>query len=157
MADLFRGKNQWLLLILLIVGAFVYRNFGSESEIQGPDLAFRQKEMQNLWLRVPPYPGSGNPSGAGVHEPGRLISARLYPVQVEYETARAFYDKELVQVGWTLIGEDKDVPDFRSPVRVYRSGDYHILLSASPAGVLLRITFSPDLDPLIDRKVMPDG
>lgn len=155
--DLFRGRNQWLLLILIVVGVFVWRNFGPEAESQGPDLAFRQKEIQNLWLRVPSYPGSGNPTGGAVHEMGRIVNARLYPVQPGFEAARTFYDKELLQVGWVLIGEDKDVPGFQSPVRVYRNGDYHMLLSTSPAGVLLRITFSPDLDPLIDRKVMPDG
>ncbi|MFZ5827323.1 MAG: hypothetical protein ACOY94_23740 [Bacillota bacterium] len=149
------SRKNLLLLLLLVAGVFLFRQL-SQDGIETPNadaLAARQQEMRDYWYRIPSYPGSKAPEPQVDATPERILWERLQPSEATYEQAREFYDKELVWVGWDRVGEAKDVPGFASPVHLYRSGSYHLLLSKEPEGILLRMTWSADLDLLIDARV----
>lgn len=145
-----QNRWQWGLLIVLAMGFFLYRTFTTSGEPTPANLAEHQQAIRNLWVRVPPYPGAVDFSEAALTEPGRIISERLYPASATYAAASAFYQKEFPGIGWESIGEQPHVAGFKSPVRVFRQGAYHLLLSADERGVLLRMTWTPDGNPMVD-------
>jgi len=146
-----QNRWQWGLLAVLAVGWLLYRIFTTSGEPTPANLAEHQQAIQNLWVRVPPYPGSGEPGGeATLVEPGRIVSERRYPVSVTYAGASAFYQKQFPGIGWEPIGEQAGVAGFQSPVRVFRLGAYHMLLSVDERGIVLRMTWAPDGNPLVD-------
>ncbi len=152
----FKGRGQWILLGVVLVGLFLYRTiFGGSAPLTPEDLAAREPEINNLFLRLPPYPGSQEPKQAKEITPGSIIVERVYPAQAEYEQVRAFYLKEADVVGWETIGQQPNVPGFTTPVQVFRSGDYHLLLTVSPTSIRLRIVLG-DLAQLIGQKLLPD-
>lgn len=155
----FSRKNlgQWGLLLLLVIGVFFYRSF-KQGETEAPSpraLAGYQEEMQDLWYRIPPYPGSKAPVPLVDATPERIIWERLQPSQASYEEIRAFYDQELIWVGWQAIGETRNLPGFTGPLYLYRRDKYHLLLNKEPEGILLRMTWSADLDLQVDARVRP--
>lgn len=152
-----KNMSQWGLLLLLVVGVFAYRSLTPVGgSAPSPDeMTAIQEEMRGYWYRIPPYPGSKAPEPQMDATPERIIWERVQPSDATYEEAVAFYEKELVWVGWDLIGETREQTGFGSPIYIYRSGTYHLLLSKEPEGILLRMTWSKDLDLLIDARVRP--
>lgn len=150
-----KNKGTWGLLILILVGVFLYRALSQVGD-QAPnlqELSNLQAEMAGLWGRIPDYPGSkaGEPQADAA--PERIIWERLQPTAATYEQAREFYTQELDWVGWRRVGEAKDVPGFASPVYLYNSGPYHLFLSKEPAGILLRMTWDQQGDVLYDARI----
>lgn len=151
----FKNKGQWALLVLVLVGVFLYRSL-SQAGDQAPNpqaLAARQEEMTGYWGRISDYPGSKAPEPQVEATTERIIWERLQPSDATYEQARDFYEKELVGVGWLKVGEAKEVPGFNSPVFLFSSIDYHLFLSKEPEGILLRMTWNSQPDVLYDARI----
>lgn|GEM_PF-6576877 len=150
-----KQKGQWALLILLLVGVFLYRELSrvDPGTITQSQVDLLVEEMSGFWYRIPDYPGAASPDPVKESSSERIIFERLQPVQVSYEQARAFYDKELVGVGWQPIGEQKDVPGFESPAYLYRSGEYHMWMTTGKDGILLRMTWSATGEMLVEARI----
>ncbi len=150
-----KQKGQWALLILLLAGVFLYRELSrvDPGSITQSQVDLLVEEMSGHWYRIPDYPGSTAPDPVKEASSDRIIFERLQPSQATYEQARSFYDKELVDVGWQLIGEEDDVAGFESPAFLYRSGSYHMWMTTGKDGILLRMTWSATGDLLVDARI----
>lgn len=153
-----KGRGQWILFGLILVGLIAYRTlFPSGGGGTSPeDLAAREVEMNQLFERVPPYPGSNSPEKGKSLTPEAVIVEHVYPAQASYDQVKAFYVKEGPGVGWEPIGEQRNVDGFASPVQIFRSGEYHLLLTVSPRSIRLRMVWGTDLTKIVGQKVLPD-
>lgn len=153
-----KGRGQWILFGLVLVGLILYRTlFSAGGGGTSPeDLAAREVEINQLFERIPPYPGSQAPQKAKSLTPEAVIVEQVYPAQASYDQVKPFYVKEGPGIGWEPIGEQRNVPGFASPVQIFRSGEYHLLLTVSPTSIRLRMVWGPDLTAIVGQKILPD-
>jgi hypothetical protein len=149
-------KNQIIIMILVIVGVFVYRGLGDPVGPSGDERSARLQEIRSFWHRVESYPGVSKTEAEEMAGSDYIVSERLYITNTPYAGAVAFYDQRLPSIGWEAIGEQKDWPGHISPIRIYRHRSYHLLVNKTQKGILLRITWSVNLDPMADIRLIPD-
>ncbi|MFZ5814935.1 MAG: hypothetical protein ACOY93_06485 [Bacillota bacterium] len=153
--DLPRRNRGYGLLLLLVLGYFLFRTFSEGNpEVAGPEvIAAHREEMAYRWTRIPPFPGSEAPEPLMEESAERILWERLQPSAATYEEARTFYDEALGLAGWERIGETREVPGFAGPIYLYRSRSYTLFLSKEAEGILLRMTWSLQPELLIDVRV----
>jgi hypothetical protein len=153
----FSKKNwgQWGLLLLLVIGVFLYRELSrAGDQVPNPQaLATRQEEMAGMWDRIPGYLNKKPPEPLFDATAERIISERVEPSDASYEQVRDWYEKELLAIGWLKVGEAKDAPGFASPIFIFHNGDYDLFLNKEPEGILLRMVWNAKADVLFDARV----
>lgn len=149
-------RKQMMILIIIIAGVFVFRGFIDPSNQLKDDLSPRLQDIRSFWNRVESYPEASKTEAEEVTGSDYIVSERLYITNTTYADAVAFYDKHLHSIGWEAIGEQKDWPGHISPIRIYRHRSYHLLVTTTRRGILLRITWSVNLDPMPDIRLIPD-
>lgn len=142
------GK-QLLWVLLLIVAFTAYRMY-SRGGTDTVDIAAEQQAMQDLWYRIPTYPGTGEPKEQVTPGTNRVIIERTYAGKVDYAAVSAYYKKELPGVGWQYVGEQSKLPGFVTPIQIFQNSDFHLLVYLTEDSLRLRMTFSSDRTPLVD-------
>lgn len=149
-------RNQMIILIIIIIGVFIFRSLGDPAGQSGDELSVRLQEIHSFWHRVEGYPGVSRIEAEEVTGSDYVVSERLYITDAVYADAITYYDNHLPSIGWEAIGEQKDWPGHISPIRIYRHRSYHLLVNSTKRGILLRITWSATLDPMADVRLIPD-
>jgi len=149
-------RKQMTILLIIIAGIFIIRAIIDPQHQEGSDLTPRVQEIRSFWNRIEGYPDAAEIDAKEATGADYIVSERLYATNAPYEHAIAFYDKHLPSIGWEVIGEQKDWPGHISPIRIYRHRSYHLLVNSTAKGVLLRITWSANLDPKADIRLIPE-
>jgi len=149
-------RKQMMILVIVIAGVFVFRSLVNAPGNSADDLSARLAEIDTFWHRVEAYPGTTLSETEHVTSSDYVVSERLYATDVPYGDVVAFYDKHLPSIGWEAIGEQRDWPGHISPIRLYRHRSFHLLVNTTDRGILLRMTWSANLDPMPDIRLLPN-
>lgn len=68
------------------------------------------REIEQLWTRVPVYPGMVEVRGSSVSSPNEAQVSKDYQSGAFFDEVKRFYEEPLAQAGWQMVA-DREVKD----------------------------------------------
>lgn len=145
---MFSNKNQWLLLLLIVVGVAAYRILFTETLPAGDQAMVRATEMEQIWHRIDLYPGTSLHGATAAQEVTEtaVIMAYKWPTEADWPTVRAHFEQALPEAAWYKLGETTS--EAGAPMLLFRQPPFHMILSLQDGLLDLRATWSADGSPL---------